>query len=235
MHFVSSKAKIRGFFESEGVVLGPSTIAGKTVIGKDVIIGYPTKQSLHGVKSSKGFGIETLDNASKGASIGRDCYIRSGSVIYEDVVLGEGVQTGHNVLIRAGSTVGDKTLVGSSSKLDGSIKVGRNVSIQSNVYLPHHTVIEDNVFLAPHVVLTNDPYPPSTRLIGILVEKGAVIGANAVIVARVKIGQDSVVAAGTIVTHDVPACKVVAGVPGRVVASRQEYDKKRARWEKGET
>jgi len=234
MHFVSSKAKIKGFFESEGVVLGPSTVAGKTVIGKDVVIGYPSKQSLQGVAVSKNFGIETLEEASKGASIGRNCYIRSGTVIYEDVVLGDYIQTGHNVLIRSGSVVGDRTLVGSSVKLDGAVKVGRNVSIQSNVYLPHHTVVEDNVFLAPHVVVTNDPYPQSKRLIGIVVEKGAVVGANAVIVARVKIGRDSVVAAGAIVTHDVPADKVVAGAPAKVVASRKEYDKKRARWEKAE-
>jgi len=232
MHFVSPGAKIKGFFESEGVVLGPSTIAGNTVIGKDVIIGYPAKQSLQNVRPRKTFGIETLDKASRGTRIGRNCYIRSGSVIYEDVVIGDDVQTGHNVLIRAGSVVGDKTLVGSSSKLDGTVKVGRNVSIQSNVYLPHRTVLEDNVFLAPHVVMTNDPYPPSKRLIGIVVETGAVIGANAVIVARVKIGQDSVVAAGAVVTRDVPAHKVVAGAPSRVVASREEYDRKRARWER---
>jgi acetyltransferase-like isoleucine patch superfamily enzyme len=234
MHFVSSKAKIKGFFESEGVVLGPSTVAGKTVIGKDVVIGYPSKKSIQRITLTKDSGIEAFDKVSKGASIGRNCYIRSGSVIYEDVVLGDYVQTGHNVLIRSGSVVGDRTLVGSSVKLDGAVKVGRNVSIQSDVYLPHHTVVEDNVFLAPHVVVTNDPYPPSKRLIGIVVEKGAVVGANAVIVARVKIGRDSVVAAGAIVTHDVPADKVVAGVPAKVVTSRKEYDKKRARWEKAE-
>jgi acetyltransferase-like isoleucine patch superfamily enzyme len=234
MHFVSSKAKIKGFFEGEGIVLGPSIIAGKTIIGKDVIIGYPAKQSLQDIRLGANFGIETLDKTSKGARIGVGCYIRSDSVVYEDVVLGDNVHTGHGVLIRAGSLVGDGTVVGSSSKLDGAVGVGRNVSIQSNVYLPHRTVIEDDVFLGPHAVITNDPYPPSKRLTGIIVERGAVIGANAVLVARIKIGHDSVVAAGAVVTHDVPACKVVAGVPSRVVASREEYDRKRTRWESTE-
>jgi len=234
MHFVSSKAEVKGFFEGESIVLGPSTIDDKTVIGKDVIIGYPAKKSLHNIALRKNFGIEALDKVSKGAKIGRNCSIRSDTIIYENVILGNDVETGHNVLIRAGSVVGNKTLVGSSSKLDGSVKVGRNVSIQSNVYLPHLTVIEDNVFLAPHVVMTNDPYPPSKRLIGIIVERGAVIGANAVVVARVKIGEGSVVAAGAVVTRDVPAYKVVSGVPSRVVASREEYDKKKAQWEKSE-
>lgn len=234
MHFVSSKAEIKGFFESEGIVLGPSTIDEKTLIGKDVIIGYPTKKSLQKIKLGANFGIKALDKVSKGATIGRNCSIRSGSIVYENVILGNDVETGHDVLIRAGSVVGYKTLIGSSSKLDGTVKVGRNVSIQSNVYLPHLTVIEDNVFLAPHVVLTNDPYPPSKRLVGIVVERGAAIGANAVIVARVKIGEDSIVAAGAVVTRDVPPRKVVVGVPSRVVASREEYDKKRAQWEKTE-
>ncbi len=234
MHFVSSKAKIKGFFESEGIVLGPSTIAVKTIIGKDVIIGYPTKHSLQDARIDANFGIETLDKASKGARIGGNCYIRSGSVIYEDVVLSNDVQTGHDVLVRTGSIVGNGTVVGSSSKLDGAVTVGRNVSIQSNVYLPHRTVIEDNVFLGPHVVITNDPYPPSKRLIGVVIKRGAVIGASAVLVARVKIGHDSVVAAGAVVTHDVPARKVVAGVPSRVVASREEYDMKRVQWESTE-
>ena len=232
MHFVSSRAEIKGFFESESIVLGPSTIDDRAMIGKDVIIGYPAKTSLRRITRGKNFGIKAFDTISKGAKIGKNCSIRSGTIIYENVVLGNDVETGHNVLIRAGSVVGDKTLVGSSSKLDGTVKVGRNVSIQSNVYLPHLTVVEDNVFLAPHVVMTNDPYPPSKRLIGIVVEKGAVVGANAVIVARVKIGQESVVAAGAVVTRDVPAHKVVSGVPSRVVASREDYDKKKAQWEK---
>ena len=170
MHFVSSKARIKGFFEGEGLVLGPSVIEERTLIGNDAIIGYPSKKSLQNIPLRKNFGIKTLDKASRGAKIGRNCSIRSGTIIYEDVVIGDHVETGHNVLIRAGSLVGDKTIVGSFSKLDGTVKVGRNVSIQSNAYLPHLTVIEDDVFLAPHVVLTNDPYPPSKRLTGIVVE-----------------------------------------------------------------
>jgi len=234
MHFVSPKARVKGFLEGENIVLGSSTIGANSLIGRNVIVGYLVRKSLQGFAFSKDFSIERLDKASRGAKIGRNCIIRSGTVIYEDASIGNWVETGHNVLIRESSLIGEKTRIGTSTQLDGTVKIGRNVSIQSNVYLPHLTVIEDNAFLAPCVVITNDPYPPSQRRIGITVEKDAVIGANAIIVARVKIGEGSVVSAGAIVTKDVPPRKVVMGAPARVYATREEYDKKQAQWEKSE-
>jgi len=232
MHFISSKARVKGFLEGENVVLGSSTIGVKTIISKNVIVGYPTRRSLQAFKFSKEFSIEKYDKISQGAKIGKNCIIRSGSIVYENVSIGDWVETGHNVLIREGSIIGEKTRIGSSTQLDGTVKIGRNVSVQSNVYLPHLTVIEDNAFLAPNVVLTNDPYPPSKHLVGIVVKNGAVIGANAIIVARTVIGEGSVVSAGAVVTKDVPPRTVVMGTPARVYATREEYDKKKVKWEK---
>jgi len=234
MHFVSSRARVKGFLEGENFVLGPSTIDVNSLLGKNVIIGYPVRKSLLAFVFSKEFSIEKFDRISRGAKIGRNCVIRSGTVIYETASLGNWVETGHNVLIREGSVVGNKTRIGSSTQLDGAVKIGRNVNIQSNVYLPHLTVVEDDVFLAPNVVFTNDPFPPSKRCIGIIVEKGAVVGANACIVARARIGEGSVVGAGAVVTKDVPPYKVVVGAPARAYTTREEYDKKRGKWEKRE-
>jgi len=232
MNFISSKSRTKGFFEGDNVVLGPSKIGIDSVVGKNVIVGYPVRKSLQSFDFSQGFGIEKFDEISRGAIIGRNCIIRSGTVIYENVTLGNWVETGHNVLIREGSLVGDKTRIGSSTQIDGAVRIGRNVSVQSNVYLPHLTVIEEDVFIAPSVVLTNDLYPPSQRLKGIIVEKGAVIGANACIVAEVKIGEGAVVGAGAVVTRDVPPFKVVKGTPAKVYSTREEYDEKKAKWEK---
>jgi acetyltransferase-like isoleucine patch superfamily enzyme len=232
MNFVSPKAKMKGFFEGDNVVLGSSMIGVDSIIGRNVIIGYPVRKSLLSFDFSSGFGIEEFDEISCGTKIGRNCIIRSGTVIYEDVTLGDWVETGHNVLVREGSSIGHKTHIGSSTQLDGAVKIGNNVSVQSNAYLPHLTVIEDDAFLAPSVVLTNDPYPPSQRLAGIVVGKGAVIGANACIVARAKIGKGAVVSAGAVVTKDVSPFTVVMGAPARVHGTREEYDKKRAKWAK---
>lgn len=232
LHFVSSRAKVRGFFEGENVVLGASVIGVGSLIGRNVLIGYPVRKSLQSFPYSSDFDIEKLDKISKGAKIGESCILRSGTLVYENVSIYDSVETGHNVLIREGSVVGNKTRIGSSAQLDGSVKVGRNVSIQSNVYLPHLTVIEDDVFLAPNAVLTNDPYPPSERRLGIVVGKGAVVGANSCIVARVRIGNGAVVGAGAVVTKDVPPLKVVMGAPAKVCGTREDFDKKRTRWEK---
>jgi acetyltransferase-like isoleucine patch superfamily enzyme len=231
MNFISSKARTKGFFEGDNVVLGPSTIGIGSVVGRNVIIGYPIRKSLQSFDFSQGFGIEKFDEISRGATIGRNCIIRSGTVIYETVTLGNWVETGHNVLIREGSLIGDKTRIGSSTQIDGAVRIGRNVSVQSNVYLPHLTVI----FLAPSVVLTNDPYPPSQCLKGIVVERGAVIGANACIVTKVTIGEGAVVSAGAVVTQDVPPFTVVMGAPARVYATREEFDEKKSKWEKNES
>jgi len=233
MQFISSKAHVKAFLEGESIVLGPSRVGTKSLVGKNVIIGYPARKKLKAFTFSKGFSMEKFDAISAGAKIGSNCILRSGTVIYENVTLGNEVETGHNVLIREGSTVGDRARIGSSSQLDGTVKIGKGVSIQSNAYLPHLTVIEDDAFIAPNVVLTNDAYPPSDRRVGVIVERGAAIGANACIVAPARIGKGSVVGAGSLVTKDVPPNVVVLGAPARPYISKAEYDKKRVNWEKG--
>jgi len=230
--FVSSKARVEGFIEKDATILGSSIIGTGTLIGKDVIVGYPVEKTLKSFVPSRPFDIWKYDDLSKGAVIGRDCLIRSGTVIYETVAIGDRVRTGHNVLVREGSVIGEETLIGSSAKLDGKVKVGRDVKIQSNAYLPHLTVIEDDVFIAPNVCFTNDPYPPSKHLIGILVEKNAIICANATLIAGVRIGRNSVVGAGAVVTKSVPPDSVVLGNPARFHMTRKEFDEKRAMWER---
>jgi len=230
--YTSPKAKVEGYIEKNAVILGPTRIGSGTVIGKDVIVGYPVEKTLKSLVFSHPFNIEKYDDFSKGARIGKDCIIRSGTVIYEAVTISDKVRTGHNVLIREGSIIGEDTLIGSSAKLDGTIKIGGRVRIQSNAYLPHLTVIEDDVFISPNVCVTNDPYPQSKRLSGVTVEKGAVICANATLIAGVKVGRNAVVAAGAVVTKNVPPDSVVLGNPARFHMTRKEYDEKRETWEK---
>ena len=233
MQFISSKARVKGFFEGESIVLGPSAIGAKSLIGRNVIVGYPVRRKVQDFPLSESFSIEEFDRTSAGAKIGNNCILRSGTIIYEKAAIGDWVETGHNVLIREGCTVGDRTRIGSSAQLDGTVSIGKNVSIQSNAYLPHLTVVEDEVFIAPNVVFTNDLYPPSGRRTGVVVGKGAVIGANACIVAPARIGEDSVVGAGSLVTMDVPQGMVVLGAPAKPYISRSQYNAKKTKWEKG--
>ncbi|MFI5416869.1 MAG: acyltransferase, partial [Nitrososphaerales archaeon] len=98
------------------------------------------------------------------------------------------------------------------------------------VYIPPLSRIGKNVFIGPAAALTNDPYPPSDKLIGVTIKDGAIIGSRAVIKAGITIGENSVVAMGAVVTKDVPDNVLVAGVPAKIKYSREEYDRKQKEW-----
>lgn len=234
MPYISKKSSMRGLLEGDCVVLGPSVIGEGSIVGTGVIIGYPSYRKVRELMASRRIGLNYYDEVSEGSRVGSSCVIRSGSVIYERAVLGDRVQTGHNVMIREDCVVGDGSVVGSHSVLDGSVRVGRNVSIQTGNYLPPGTIVGDGVFLGPFVVITNDRYPASRRLLGVEIEDNAVIGANSTLISGVKIGRNSVVAAGAVVTRDVEPGAVVAGVPARVIMDREEYEKRKERYERGD-
>lgn len=157
------------------------------------------------------------EGASGPAQIGHDSVIRSGTVIYRDVSLGERCQTGHNVTIREETRAGDDVIVGTNVVVDGHVDIGSRVSLQTGVYLPPGTVIGDDVFIGPYAVFTNDRYPlrRETDLQGPEIEDHASIGANATVLPELTIGHGSFVAAGAIVTEDVPSETLAVGTPAR--------------------
>lgn len=148
-------------------------------------------------------------------TIGDDAIIRSGTVVYPDVEIGDGFTTGHNVLVRENTTIGDNVLVGTNSVLDGSVSVGSHVSIQSCVYVPTNSSLGNQVFVGPCAVLTNDPYPVRVKqeLEGPVLEDHVSIGANATLLPGVTVGEYAFVAAGSVVTRDVPPGMLAVGVP----------------------
>lgn len=159
----------------------------------------------------------SLGDAGEGTPpvIGSESTIRSGAIIYSDVRIGDRFTTGHNVLIREQTTIGDDVVAGTNTVIDGTTTIGSRVSMQTGVYIPTETTIGDNVFLGPHAVLTNDPYPIRTDvdLIGPILEDGVSIGANATVLPGVAIGEGSFVAAGAVVTEDVPPNTLAVGTP----------------------
>lgn len=147
--------------------------------------------------------------------VNEESTIRSGSIIYGDVELGRGFSCGHNVLIRENTDIGDDVVVGTASVIDGHVTIGSNVSIQTGVYIPPYSTIKDKVFIGPYAVLTNDRYPIRTddELRGPTLEEHTSIGANATILTDVTVGSGSFVAAGSVVTRDVPPGTLAIGVP----------------------
>jgi acetyltransferase-like isoleucine patch superfamily enzyme len=155
---------------------------------------------------------------SKPPVIGKNAFIRSNSIIYDDVEIGDNFKTGHGTVIREKTLIGDDVLIGTNTVIEGQCTIGNHVSIQSNGYIPIKTVIEDYVFMGPCVCLTNDKYPIRIdfKLTGPIIRKGASIGANSTFLSGVEIGEGAMVAAGAIVTHDVPYCSLAIGAPAKI-------------------
>jgi acetyltransferase-like isoleucine patch superfamily enzyme len=230
MH-ISPRAKIgrNVRFEYECRVYGASVIEDGCFVGNACVLGHPRRANLLKAAAQKDV-LSAFDELSAGCVLGSNTVVRSGAVIYEATRLAESVETGHGVLIREDVEIGKNSRLGSGSIIDGRVTVGSSVNIQSGVYLPPGTVVGHRVFLGPCVTVTNDLYPPSPLVSGVTIEDDAVVGARAVLIAGVKVGRRAVVAAGSVVTKDVPESVVVAGVPATKIRSREEFDARRARY-----
>ena len=133
----------------------------------------------------------------------------------------------HLVQIREEAVVGEECILGRGCYLGPGVVLGDRVKVQNHALVYEPAVVEDGAFIGPAAVLTNDTFPravtPDGRLkngddwdmVGVRVRSGASIGARAVCVAPVTIGRWSMVAAGSVVTRDVPDFALVAGVPAR--------------------
>lgn len=120
------------------------------------------------------------------------------------------------VVILEGAKIGNNCNICSHCFIENNVTLGDNVTIKSGVQLWDGTTLEDNVFVGPNVTFCNDKYPRSGnkhfQVLPVLVKRGATIGANATILPGITIGENSMIAAGAIVTKDVPSGMTVKGV-----------------------
>lgn len=150
--------------------------------------------------------------------------------VSKSAIIGHNVKIWHFAYVGEDTEIGDNVMIGSLSHVDYKVKIGENTRIEGCVYIPPLTIIGKNVFIGPGATFTNDPYPMSPKMSGVIVEDGAIIGGRAVIKPGVRVGKDSVVAMAAVVTKDVPPGMVVMGHPAKVKYSRAEYEKKKAEW-----
>jgi len=150
--------------------------------------------------------------------------------VASDVKLGVGVKLSNFVNLY-GCEVGDNSKIGAFVEIQKNAKIGKNCKISSHTFICEGVTIEDDVFVGHGVTFINDSYPRATTPNGqlqtendwhvepTLVRKGASIGSGATILANITIGENALIGAGSVVTHDVPARAIVAGYPARLLRS----------------
>jgi acetyltransferase-like isoleucine patch superfamily enzyme len=171
--------------------------------------------------------------------VGERVTLCAGCIVFAGATIGDDAIVGDQSYVRERARIGAGTVVGRGSAIDNDVTIGERVRIQTNVYVTAGTVVEDDVFLGPCAMTTNDDtmnrlpregrgggaegpaavplHPPTLR-------RGCRIGGGAILVPGVEIGEEAYVAAGAIVTRDVPPRAVVMGAPARVVREVPEAD-----------
>ena len=148
----------------------------------------------------------------------------AGAIVFAGAKICAGAIVGDQAHVRERAVLGPESLLGRGSALGNDAVVGARVRIQTNVWLTSATVIEDDVFVGPGVVTTNDdemsPGQPLDQLRPPVLRRGCRVGGGAVLTPGVEIGEEAFVAAGAVVTRDVPPRALVMGVPARVVRQR---------------
>lgn len=146
-------------------------------------------------------------------------YLHESSYVDENVVIGEGTKIWYFCHVQSGAQIGDHCVLGQNVNISNNVIIGNRVKIQNNVSVYEGVEIEDDVFCGPSCVFTNDLNPRAAHPKGhanykkTIVKKGATIGANATIVCGHCIGKHAMIAAGAVVTSDVPDHALMVGVP----------------------
>lgn len=160
--------------------------------------------------------------------IGARVTVCSGAVVFAGAVVGDEAILGDQSFVRERTRIGQGSVIGRGSVVDNDVVVGARVKVQTSVYLTAFTEIEDDVFVGPGATTTNDDtmarHGPDMALRGATLRRACRVGGGTVLTPGVEIGEEAFIAAGAIVTRDVPARAVAMGVPARVVREVGEQD-----------
>jgi UDP-2-acetamido-3-amino-2,3-dideoxy-glucuronate N-acetyltransferase len=160
--------------------------------------------------------------------IGDGAAICAQAIVFASARVGAGTIIGDQSFVRERSVIGENTVIGRGSAVDNDVTIGDRVRIQTSVYVTGFSVIEDDVFVGPCAMTTNDDtmnrHGADHALRGAILRRACRIGGGVVLTPGVEIGEEAFIAAGAVVTADVPARGFVMGVPGRVVRQVREED-----------
>ena len=150
-----------------------------------------------------------------------DFFVHKSSYIDDNVQIGKDTKIWYFCHVQSGAVIGEKCSLGQNVNISNNVTIGNGVKIQNNVSVYEGVELEDNVFCGPSCVFTNDLTPRAKYPKGraaykkTLVKTGASIGANATVVCGYTIGKWALIAAGAVVTSDVPDYALMRGVPAK--------------------
>ena len=201
------------------VVHADVEIGERCVIEEAAVLGKRPRLRAGSSAGGKTAGKLVIDSAAT---------VCCGAVVYAGARVGTGVIIGDQAQVRERAVIGANSVVGRGSAIDFDAHVGERVLMQTGVYVTAGTVVEDDVFIGPGAITTNDDtmgrHPRGEPPQGTVLRRACRIGGGAVIVPGIEIGEEAFVAAGAVVTRDVPARAVVMGVPGQVVREVPDQD-----------
>lgn len=150
-----------------------------------------------------------------------------GVIIGRNVEFGKNVVVWNYVVIGDNTKIGGRTCIGSFCDIGKSVIIGENCIIQAHVTISNECKLGDNIFIGPNSSLLNDKFPHSRCLTPSTINDNVIIGGCVTILPSVTVGESSVIAAGSVVTKDIPLETVVKGIPAKLMMTRQEYETKR--------
>jgi acetyltransferase-like isoleucine patch superfamily enzyme len=201
------------------VVVHEGTLIGDGCEIEDhVVLGKRPRLARH--SSAHG----ELDALELGARV----TVCAGAVVFAGASVGDGAILGDQSYVRERSAIGAGSVIGRGSAVDNDVLLGARVRVQTGVYLTAFTLVEDDVFVGPGVTTTNDHtmsrHGEETPVRGARLRRACRVGGGAVLLPGVEVGEEAFVAAGALVTRDVPARALVMGAPARVVREVLDED-----------
>jgi acetyltransferase-like isoleucine patch superfamily enzyme len=192
------------------VVVHDGTVIGDgCVIGDHVVLGKPPRLAPG---SAAAGAVDALE-------LGAGVTVCAGAIVFAGAHVRDGCILGDQCYVRERTTIGPGTVIGRASAVDNDVRIGARVKVQTGVYLTAFSTVEDDVFVGPGVTTTNDDtmarHGPELALRGAVLRRACRIGGASVLTPGVEVGEEAFVAAGAVVTRDVPPRGVVIGMPAR--------------------
>ena len=211
----------------DGVQLGAHvTIHAGTVVGDGCVIedGAVLGKTAKLARTSAAAGAAPGPPLTLGARV----TVCAGAVVFAGTTIGDEAIVGDQAYVRERVQVGKRSVVGRGSAVENDVRIGARCLVQTMVYITAFSVLEDDVFVGPGAMTTNDDtmnrHDPAYELRGATLRRGCRIGGASVLTPGVEVGEEAFVAAGAVVTGDVPPRAVVLGVPARQVREVPDAD-----------